>query len=81
MSMDGDIMRMRPVASFTVPGDGIVSLTPGGFHLMLTELPAPLVAGETVPVTLTFEHAGVVEVSLPVRERTASEAGMQHEHH
>lgn len=81
MSMDGNVMRMRPVTSFTVPADGVVSLTPNGLHLMLTGLAGPLVAGETVPVTLTFERAGAVEVSLPVRERTASEAEMQHEHH
>ncbi|MEZ5958573.1 MAG: copper chaperone PCu(A)C [Hyphomonadaceae bacterium] len=81
MSMDGNVMRMRPVTSFTVPADGVVSLTPNGLHLMLTGLTGPLVAGETVPLTLTFERAGVVEVSLPVRERTASEAEMQHEHH
>ena len=81
MSMDGDVMRMRPVPNFTVPADGVVSLTPNGLHLMLTGLSAPLVAGDNVPVTLTFERAGVVEVSLPVRERTASEAEMQHEQH
>jgi copper(I)-binding protein len=82
MSMEGSMMRMRPVAHFTVPADGVVSLTPGGFHLMFLELPAPFVAGETVPVTLTFEHAGDVEVNLTVRERTASDAGGEgHEHH
>lgn len=81
MSMDGNVMRMRPVASFTVPADGAVSLTPNGLHLMLTGLSGPLVAGESVPVTLTFERAGAIEISLPVRERPASEAQIQHEHH
>lgn len=81
MSMEGNVMRMRPVTSFTVPADGVVSLTPNGLHLMLTGLSAPLVAGESVPITLTFERAGVVEVTLPVRERTASEGEMQHEPH
>lgn len=81
MSMEGNMMRMRPVAHFTVPSDGVVSLTPGGFHLMFLELPAPFVAGETVPVTLTFEHAGAVEVNLTVRERTGADAGGEgHEH-
>lgn len=80
MSMDGGMMRMRPVAHFTVPADGVVSLTPGGFHLMFMELPAPFVAGETVPVTLTFEHAGAVNVNLTVRERNASDMrGEAHE--
>ncbi|MDX2274337.1 MAG: copper chaperone PCu(A)C [Hyphomonadaceae bacterium] len=81
MSMDGDIMRMRPVANFTVPADGVVSLTPSGFHLMFIDLSAPFVAGETVQVTLTFERAGVVEVDMPVRNRTASENNVSHEHH
>lgn len=81
MSMDGDVMRMRRVESFTVPADGVVALTPGGFHLMFMDLPAPLVAGETVPVTLTFEHTGAVEVNVPVRERMAPDIGGEaHEH-
>ena len=73
MTMDGAVMRMRPVASFTVPANGVVALTPGGYHLMFMDLPTPFVAGETVPVTLTFEHARAVEVSLTVRQPTAAD--------
>lgn len=81
MSMDGEVMRMRRVESFTVPADGVVALSPGGFHLMFMDLPTPFVTGETVPVTLTFEHTGAVEANLPVRERTGADAGGEgHEH-
>ena len=35
-------------------------------HLMLMGLKQPLKLGDQVPVTLTFEHAGAVTVSVPV---------------
>jgi periplasmic copper chaperone A len=67
MAMDGDMMRMRPVARIPVPAGGQVQLKPGGLHLMFVGITAPFTEGETIPVTLTFEKAGAMEVSLPVK--------------
>ena len=68
MSMDGGIMKMRELASGLTIGAGkTVALAPGGYHLMLMGLKAPLKAGDKVPVTLTFEKAGKVDVSLDVQ--------------
>lgn len=39
---------------------------PRGYHLIL-QLPAPLAAGERLPITLIFERAGRVEVSFEVK--------------
>ncbi|WP_376088494.1 copper chaperone PCu(A)C [Roseomonas sp. CCTCC AB2023176] len=66
MTMDGGVMRMRPVEGIAVPAGGTVTLAPGGLHLMLIGLAAPLRAGDRVPVTLTFERAGNVQVELTV---------------
>ena len=69
MSMDGGIMRMRPLPEgVAVPAGGAVTLRPGGVHLMFMGLKAPLKEGETVPVTLRFQRAGEVAVGLKVRQ-------------
>ena len=66
MAMDGTMMTMRPVTSIEVPAKGSVKLEPGGFHLMFLDIPKPFVANETIPVSLTFEKAGQVDVELIV---------------
>jgi periplasmic copper chaperone A len=58
-----------------VPAGKTVELKPGGYHVMLMGLVAPLKEGETVPVTLTFKakdgKTQTVEVKAPVRALTA----------
>lgn len=78
MSMDGNVMRMRAVERIEAPAGGSVSLAPGRAHLMFMDVPAPFAIGEEVSVTLTFEHAGAVEVTLPVRQ---AGGGGRHERH
>jgi hypothetical protein len=48
------------------PGDSL-HLVPGGLHLMLTSLDRLPRAGERIPLTLRFAHAGVVTLEIPVR--------------
>ena len=66
MSMEGNVMKMGQVKDITVPANGTVDLKPGGYHIMLMNIKAPLKVGETVPVKLKFAKAGEVEVKLPV---------------
>ena len=66
MSMEGNVMKMGQVKDIAVPASGSVDLKPGGYHIMLMNIKAPLKAGETVPVKLKFAKAGEVEVKLPV---------------
>jgi len=70
-AMDDGVMRMRPVDAVALPPGGTVALAPGGLHVMLLGLHAALVEGATVPVTLTFEHAGSVTVKVPVMKAGA----------
>lgn len=55
MQMDGDVMRMREVSAIDLPKDKTVNLKPGGYHLMLMQLKKPILAGDTVPLTLVIE--------------------------
>ena len=58
-------------------------LRPGGLHMMFFDLKAPLKAGESFPVTLRFEKAGEVQVTVSVEAMGATGAGghdMQHGH-
>ena len=80
MSMDGDVMRMRRVEAIDVPADGKVELKPGGLHLMLMGLTAPLESRSVVPLTLRFEKAGDVQVQMMVGPAPAGEPKM-HEGH
>ena len=53
-----------------IPAYATVDLQPGGYHLMLSKLQQPVMLGQMIPLILTFEKAGHVEVMLKV-ERTA----------
>ncbi len=64
--VEGDIMRMRPVKAIDVNVGEPAVLKPGGLHIMLIGLKAPLKPGEHFPMTLTFAKAGSVEVNVDV---------------
>jgi len=67
MAMNNGVMTMRPLESGLAIDPGkTVKLAPGGYHLMLMDLREPLKQGEKVPVTLQFEKAGKVAVTLDV---------------
>ncbi len=70
MSMDGDVMRMRPVPSLPLPAGQVVALKPGGYHLMLMRLKQPLKVGERVPLTLRLKAASgalqTLSIQVPV---------------
>jgi hypothetical protein len=68
MATDGGVMKMRPVeGGLTIDPGKTVKLAPGGYHLMMMDLKSPLKQGEKVPVTLQFEKAGKVAVTLDVQ--------------
>jgi copper(I)-binding protein len=67
MSMQNGVMKMRPVeGGLTIEPGKTVTLAPGGYHLMMTDLKAPLKQGDKVQVTLDFEKAGKVRVPFDV---------------
>ena len=68
-SMDGGVMRMRPLEALDVAAGATVRLEPGGTHVMLTGLEQPLGAGSALPLDLKFERSGERRVNASVRER------------
>jgi copper(I)-binding protein len=68
MSMNNGVMTMRPLdKGLTIEPGKTVKLAPGGYHLMMLDLKSPLKQGDKVPVTLEFEKAGKVTLSLDVQ--------------
>lgn len=65
--MEGDVMKMRAVEAVDVAPGAPTALKPGGLHIMLLGLSAPLKEGERVPLTLTFERAGKLDVEIEVK--------------
>ncbi len=61
-------MTMRPIDSLELPAGETVTLEPGGYHIMLIELVAPLETGQEIEVTLTFENAGERTITVPVQD-------------
>ena len=80
MRMDGDVMRMREIKALELPAGKLVTLAPGGLHLMLTGLTAPLKIGDKLPVKLRFEKAGEVELVFHVQSKPAPAASTAHAH-
>ena len=52
-----------------------VALAPGGNHLMLMGVKEPLVAGDTVALTLTFETSPPLELTATVGQPAVAESG------
>ena len=75
---ENGVTKMRAVPSLALPAGKAVTFAPGGYHIMLTGLKQPLVAGQIFPLTLTFAHAAPVTVDVKVQ--ALSGAAPMHDH-
>ena len=66
-TMDDGVMRMRRIVHIHLPPNKPVSLEPGGLHVMLFDLTAPIAPGDQIPITLTFDDGSTREISAEVR--------------
>jgi len=81
MKMDGDVMRMREVKAIDLPKGKTVSLEPGGFHIMLMNLPKPIAAGDVIPLILTVESGGKQQtIEVKAEARSPMGGGAMHHH-
>ncbi len=62
------MMQMKQVPAIDVPAGGEAVLKPHGDHLMLVGLHGALAPGESLELTLSFEHHAQVTVSVPIRD-------------
>jgi periplasmic copper chaperone A len=68
MTMNDGVMTMRQLdKGLAIEPGKTVRLAPGGYHLMLLDLKSPLKQGDQLPVTLEFEKAGKVKLTLDVQ--------------
>jgi copper(I)-binding protein len=72
MAMEGGMMKMRALKGIDLKPGATVELAPGGYHVMLEDLKQPLKQGEQIPVQLTFEKAGVLEIKVNVEAMGAA---------
>ncbi|WP_061932671.1 copper chaperone PCu(A)C [Aureimonas sp. AU22] len=67
MAIKDGVMTMRRIEDgLPIPAGAEARLAPGGLHLMLLGVKQPFQEGQMVPLELTFEKAGAVEVQLKV---------------
>jgi periplasmic copper chaperone A len=67
--------HMMHVGELVLPAGGAVRLEPGGQHLMLIDLKAPMVPGTKVALSLRFAAGGTVEIDVPVVDARAQTSG------
>ena len=80
-SMEGGVMKMRPVTSVELPPEKKVELKPGGLHVMLMGLKQPLKQGDHFPLTLQFANTPPITVEVVVQAANATgPEGMRHDH-
>jgi periplasmic copper chaperone A len=71
-SVEDGVMKMRALDRLEIAPEETVAFAPGGHHIMLMGLKAPMKDGDTVSLVLTFEKAGAVEVKVPVVGKTSA---------
>ena len=78
---EGGVMKMRPVQAIDIKAKGEAALKPGGLHVMMIELKAPMKEGDVVPITLTFDDGSSKQVDAKVvRPMVAGTPAMEHKH-
>ena len=75
-AMNNGVATMRPVKDgLSIPAGQSVTLAPGGYHLMMTDLKGPLKKGDKLVVALVFEKAGEVKATFDVQGVGATSSG------
>jgi len=65
---EGGVMKMRQVPAIDIKAKGEAVLQPGGLHVMLIDLKAPLKEGDVVPITLNFDDGSSKKVEAKVQK-------------
>ena len=70
MKMQGSVMQMRAIKDLDLPAGQTVELKPGGYHVMLMDLTAPLQKGDKLPLRLRFKddqgHDSQLDLQVPI---------------
>jgi len=77
---EGGVMKMRPVAAIDIKAKGEAVLQPGGLHVMMIDLKAPMKEGDVVPITLGFDDGSSKQVDAKVVRPMPAGMMMDHKH-
>lgn len=67
VEMKDGVMQMMPMHDgLEVPAGETITFEPGGYHVMMIGITESLLDGEEFTATLHFEHAGEVEITVPI---------------
>ena len=65
----GGVSKMQQIeGGFVIPAGGEHELVPGGDHIMFMEMAAPLLAGEEIELTLSFDDGSTTVRTVLVKE-------------
>ncbi|MDM8518581.1 copper chaperone PCu(A)C [Anaerolineales bacterium HSG6] len=78
---ENEVMRMRPVDGLRLPAGETVTLKQGGLHVMLINLQQDVAEGETFEITLNFEHADSMQITVTVQNGMTGAGDMDHGDH
>ncbi|MDS7596961.1 copper chaperone PCu(A)C [Agrobacterium tumefaciens] len=81
MAMVNDVMKMRKLDDgIAIPAGQTIELKPGGLHFMFFNVKKAFAVGDRIPLTLTFEKAGKVELIMNVgaANQAGDKSGHQH---
>ena len=82
MAVTDGVMKMRELEDgIEIPAGETVTLKPGGLHIMFMGLTQSFEEGSSVPVVLTFEKAGDVDIELAVGKMGAKSMDHSHMNH
>ncbi|XSC45695.1 copper chaperone PCu(A)C [Bradyrhizobium sp. RDT10] len=74
-SEERGVSHMREMHAIEFAPGARVTFSPGGMHIMVVGLKQPLKEGQTFPLSLTFEKAGKVDVTVSIAKVGAMQGG------
>ncbi|MBB5073799.1 hypothetical protein HNQ69_000925 [Bartonella callosciuri] len=81
MAVVNDIMKMEHMHNgIEIPGNGEITLKPGGNHIMFIGLSQPFEPGDKISAKLMFEKAGTIKIDFSVNAIDGSPSKSAHAH-
>ncbi len=80
MTLDGGVMRMRPLSRIELPAGRTVKLAPNGMHLMVLDLKQPLKVGDKLSLVLRIQPMAGSATTLKIEAEVRPAAPSGHVH-
>lgn len=70
---DGEMVMQEKANGIPIPAAGVAILEPGGDHIMLMDVAAPILPGDVVTLTLTFSDGSTTQVAAVAKDFTGAD--------